>query len=446
VPYRERYLASLIRLSLVSVGDETQLLVYREGQQTVCFGRTAAVKNLTDLSDLLRDAAFMILQLHGKVLEARNWLSMRCFADGLDSLDEFRRAGRQELLDKAKKSFGRAAEAEPDNYDALYFYGSMLLIERSRESIAAAAKLFTQALKTEKRKLRALVNTGLANCYAQQFHRLAKRETDVLAIARKYAQEARLEWLKAMHSEQARQKGEEAISLEHLHPWILSTLALVRIVDEGADATAEREKAKKRFLDSAPFLVQAIEMEPDNGTFHNNLGWLLLKLAEWRLQDINGLKLNEDVPADLSGTPPKAAEYYLLRALELNPKNKLSHANLCLLYATPHYREQEKEEEEERRKNLIRCRYHGLKAIRLDPRYINGHRDLALSLIRYGELDDAYDYFVDALRLALTVEKDQEIIDDALRILKEMQVPGEEWERWRHPDLSLLMPPEKSSS
>jgi hypothetical protein len=53
---------------------------------------------------------------------------------------------------------------------------------------------------------------------------------------------------------------------------------------------------------------------------------------------------------------------------------------------------------------------------------------------------------VDALRLALTVEKDQEIIDDALRILKEMQVPGEEWERWRHPDLSLLMPPEKSSS
>ncbi len=77
--------------------------------------------------------------------------------------------------------------------------------------------------------------------------------------------------------------------------------------------------------------------------------------------------------------------------------------------------------------------------------YINGQRDLALSLLWYNQFDEAYGYFEDALRLAATVEKDQEIIADALSVLEEIQVSEKkEWERWRHPDLSLLVPPDRN--
>ena len=419
VRFKKRYWASLTYLSLVSSGDETQLLV-RRGEQRPVLASTAAVRSLTDLSDLLRDAAFMVLQLNGKVFKERNWLGMRCYVDGLDAMDEYRRTGKDDLLDKARKSFGRAAEGDPDNYDALYFYASMLMVERSRESITLATKLFTRALETENLGLRSFVNTGLANCYVQQFLRLAKRKTDVLKRARECAEQATREWRKATGS-------------EHSHPWTLATRALVGVLDEGILKT--RQEANERFLVWPASLVQAIEMEPENGTFHNTLGWLLMSLAQMGFQDMKMLRLNKEIPPDFLETPATAAEYYFLRSLELNPKNKLSHANLCLLYAAPHYREHTKE-------NLIRCRYHGLKAIQLDPQYIEGHRDLALSLLRYREFDEAYGYFEDALRLAATVETDQEIIADALSVLKEIQVRDEkEQERWRHPDLSLLVPP-----
>lgn len=438
VPFRRRYIASLIHVSLVSVGDETQLLVHRqvprsrppesaqpqsknaEGKRATVLAQTRTVKSLAKYNDLLREAAFMLLELHGKAFPGRISHSMRYFADGLKALDEYQLMGDEELMTKAEESFSRAVASDPDNSEALYFYGSLLLLHRTRESIARAIKVFTRALKTDKHKLKSLVHAGLANCYAQEFHRLAKREEDVLKKARQHAEEARQDW-------------QEKVS-EDLHPWIFSTLALVQIVDEGTDKT--REDAKKRFLEAACLYFQAIKREPDNGMLYNNLGWVLLKLAEWRVEN---LKAKNGIPPQLLGNPAEIADKYLHCSLDMNPKNKLSHANLCLLYATPRYLA-------DREKHLDRCRYHGLKAIRLDREYINGHRDFSLSLIRYGEYDEAYKYFEDALRLAVVVEKDMEIISDVVKVLQKMKVGAKEQDRWRHPDPQLLEPPDASGA
>ncbi|MDA2912529.1 hypothetical protein MYX77_00965 [Acidobacteriia bacterium AH_259_A11_L15] len=465
VPYRRRYEASLIHLSLISIGPETQLLVSRESQHRTSFGRsvveekgqpvnqpmvlarTAAVGNLTDLTNLLRDAVFMILQLDGKAFPGRNWLGMRCFADGLVALNEYRRTAKEEFLEKARESFGRAADVDAGNYKALYFYSLLLLFERTRESIATATKVFTRALRTEDPMVKALVHTGLANCYAQQFHRLAERGPDVLKKAREQAELAHQEWERAQEQmlKSYLAGGKELPGRNH--PWILATRALVQTVDEGTTGT--REEAKKRFLAAARFYTEAIETERHNGMFWNNLGWLLLKLTEWRVQDLKDLVSGEKIPPGLSGNAAELSERYLRRSLELNPKNKLSHANLCLLYASPWYRK--RQEKEEREKYLHRCRYYGLAAIQLDPNYINGHRDLSLSLLRYEQFDEAYRYFKEALRLATAVEKDEEIIHDALAVLDEMkedkiQITEQERKRWQYPDPSLLVPPDAGSA
>lgn len=433
VPFRKRYLTSLVHISLVSVENETQLLVYRKGQRPMpgsiskpevmgqsggmpmLLARTKGVKNLTDFTNLLRDAAFMILQLHGR-FEEQNWLGMRCFVDGLDALDEYRQTTKAELLNTAKENFGLGVAADAGNYEAVYFYSSMLLFERTRESIAMATRLFPRALETKKLRLKALVNTGLAHCYAQQFHRLAKRGADVLAKAHDHAEQARRQW-------------KEATGSDTPHPWILYTLALSGIADEGSGYPLE--EVKKRFLTSAGQLLQAIEMEPDNGMFYNTLGWLFLKLAQRGIED---LKVEDGISPKLAGSPAKKAEYYIRLALDLNPENKLSHANLCLLYATPRYLAEQEE-------YLVRCRYHGLKAIQLDPQYINGHRDLALSLIQYGKFDEAERYFKDALRLAAVVDKDLEIIKDTVEVLKSKGTGEEVVRRFIHPDPQLLEPP-----
>jgi len=438
VPYRKRYEASLIRLSVVSVGSETQLLVYREGQPTMTWGRsgtlgkaraargegvlvrTAKVETLTDLTSLLRDASFLILQLDGKVFVGRHWASMRAFTDGLDALDEFRRTAQPECLQNAKESFRRAAESDPYNYDALYAHGSMLLMERTQVSIEKAIRVFRWALRTEKQALRALVNAGLANCYAQQFHRLAKREPEVLEIARRYADQAQHEM--------------EATTGSRSHPLILAASALVRTVDEG---TAEaRGDARRRFLAAAHLYLQAIQLEPDNWRFCNNLGWVLLKLTQWGFHE---LKPEDGIPPGLTGQVPEDAQRYLHCALELNPANKLSHANLCLLYASDWYRKKDAE------KYLDRCRYHGLKAVQLDPKYVNGYRDLAVSLLHYRQFHEAYEVFKNALRLADTPEKDEEVIADALSVLQEVRAGEKEVKRWRRPDVALLVPPEAAS-
>ena len=385
--------------------------------------RTKEVKSLTDFTNLLRDAAFMILQLHGR-FEGQNWLGMRCFADGLDALDEYRQTTKAELLNTAKENFGLGVAADAGNYEAVYFYSSMLLFERTRESIAMATRLFPRALETKKLRLKALVNTGLAHCYAQQFHRLAKREDNLLAQAGELVEEAGKLW-------------KEETKKKTVHRLILYTQALSMIADEGKGKPIE--EVKKRFLAAACLLLEAIKEEPDNAMFFNTLGWLFLKLAQRGIKNVvaQDLKAEDGISTELLGSTAESAEYYTRVALDLYPQNKLSHANLCLLYATPRYLDEEEKKDE----HLIRCRYHGLKAIQLDPKYINGHRDLAQSLIRYGEFDEAEKYFKKALRFAAVVDKDLEIIEDTVGVLRNEGAGEEVLKRFAHLDPKLLEPP-----
>jgi tetratricopeptide (TPR) repeat protein len=459
--FRRRYLASLFHVSVVSVENETQLLVYRKGTQPVApvssqpevlkpsgsrpvgpdtskqkvmvqsgsrpmlLARSAKIKGITDFNGLLRDAAFMLLQMQGG-FEGRYWLGMRYFADGLDALDEYRHTSKDKLLKTAKESFGLAVAADSENYEATYFYGYMLLFERTRESIATATQLFERVVKTEDKKLKALAKTGLAHCYAQQFHRLAKREDNLLAQAGKLAEEAGKLW-------------KEATKKKTVHRLILYTKALSMIADEGKGKPIE--EVKKRFLAAACLLLEATKEEPDNAMFFNTLGWLFLKLAQRGIKNVvaQDVKAEDRISAELVGSTAERSEHYTRVALDLYPQNKLSHANLCLLYATPRYLDEE--EEGKKDEYLIRCRYHGLKAIQLDPKYINGHRDLAQSLIRYGEFDEAEKYFKKALRFAAVVDKDLEIIEDTMKVLKEIGA-GEKWlKRFAHPDPKLLEPP-----
>jgi tetratricopeptide (TPR) repeat protein len=407
VPYRKRYESSLIRLSLVSVGPQTELLIYRQGSQSRVLSRVVATETLSEISDLLRDAAFMILQLDGKVFVGRYWLSMRLFVDALDALDEFRRTARSRYFQKVRQCFSLAAETDPSNYEALYAHGSLLLMERTQLSIDKAVRVFTLALDTKNQHLRALVYAGLANCYAQQVHRLGHRDPDVRRQAETYAKKAEEEWRAAVGTGQG-------------HALILAALALACHADEGTTDT--RAEVKERFLRCIHWYFEAMDLDPNNWRYVNNLGWVLLKLSQW---GVDKWASGEAIPTNFSGTPPVDAERCFLRALELNPGSKFTHANLCLLYATDWYRRKNAET------YLIRCRHEGQKAIQLDPKYINGYRDLALSLARYKRFDEAYHLYVKALQFSETPEKYEEIKTDTVATLHEIGARSEEIERWR---------------
>jgi tetratricopeptide (TPR) repeat protein len=448
VPFKKEYLDSEIHVSVVSIMDETQLLVSGRRRYApkragpVVLTQTAPVKCLSDLVDVLRTAAFMILELHG-CFETRNGCGMRYLADGLDALDEYRRTPESPLMTKAKDCFARAVMADPNNYEAHYYYGSMLLMERKRESIATAITVFQRATKTGSDNLQALVNVGLATCYGQQYHRLAKRGAETLKCARRHAGIALKCWRKTVKQPTPRRKPRRKPRREpclephgkpqtqELHPLILNVYALAKTWDEGVGSTYP--DMERRFCRAADYLVRAIKLQGNNGMFCNSLGWIFLKLAERRVREVrsaNGLRQLSAV--DYAG---KAREY-LERALELNPGNKLSHANLCLVYALPKYHTGK-----ERESNLDRCRYHGKKAVELDREYANGYRDLAVSMLRYGEIDEAYGYFESALRHARVIEKDREIIDDVTKVVdNETAIPEEEKKRWHHPRRELLVP------
>ena len=103
------------------------------------------------------------------------------------------------------------------------------------------------------------------------------------------------------------------------------------------------------------------------------------------------------------------------------------------MYALKRYREKDRDE------YLSRCREHGEAAIRLDPNYINGYRDLALGLLMYGQFDEAYPHFEKALKLtseqfAAPAKKHGEVIGDMLKTMEDHpEIEAEELTRWRRP-------------
>ncbi len=446
VPFRRRYRQARIQVSMVAVGDQTRLTVELPGEYAgrlsrgpfrrsasspVTLAEVRITKTLEDVSDMIRDAAFMILKLHSA--DEMNWRSLRNLTDGLVALEEYRRTGSEGSRQKARSSFRLAATDDPSrNYHALYFHGVMTMVERTAESIEEASQYFHRALQTEQHQLRALVHTGLAYCYGQRFHRLGKRSHDILEKAQAHALEARNEWLTYLRKERGTSSGSGA-QRSGMHPVIPYTLAIVTTVDETGPHRLQR------FLSAVKLYCEAIALEPDNGMFYNNLGWALLKLIE--------LEEAEELPSDLElpdGDPERnialLCEKYLRHALGLNPRNKLAHSNLCLLYSTQHFRDDGN--------HFVRCRYHGLKALELDPDYINGQRDIAVAFLRYHEFEQAKAHYLAALRLAEDPDKDEEVIEDVVRELRAaLERMGKSEGRidkiaseWMTPDSTLLIP------
>ena len=83
-----------------------------------------------------------------------------------------------------------------------------------------------------------------------------------------------------------------------------------------------------------------------------------------------------------------------------------------------------------------------MRAIEIDPLYINGHRTVATTLISYGErLDDAERHLHTALRLAPTTQRVRNIIEEDIasaleRALKARFITEDQYkeDRWRRPE------------
>lgn len=408
---RERYRNALIHVSLMSVGSEAHLRVWRGGQylsssvqidsegsdvesnQTTVYGR------IGDLT-LLRDAVFMILELtQDKELPGRNWLSKKYFMEGLEYLDRSLRTCQPELMTKAVESFFHAAEADDKNHAALYIKGHILGARREEYSNMLAVELLNLALDTKNAHLKALIHAGLANCHAQQHFRLAMHKTEVMEKARTHIKNAYEFW---------KQTGEK-----QPHAWILAADAFVQVLEA---KSRQGKESIKRYRKVAKLYFQAIKLEEKNSAYFNALGFVLLSLTEQRCIELKNLGIP---PKKLK--VPQLSEYYLRGSLELDPSNKLAYANLCLLYATDWYRN------EDREKYLELSRNHGLNAVELDPKYVHGFRDLAKSLLRYGEIKESHSYFKKAINLARDSKKKKEIKCEVESILDEMGISKERW-------------------
>ena len=409
---RDRYRKNLIYVCLMSFGQEAHLLVWRHDRyltstahtdseesnpksfQTEWFPKNAAI-------NLLRDAVFMILELtQDKAIPGRSWVSKKHFVDGLECVDESLRTGKRELLNSAISSIFCAAEADDENYEALYIKGHFLGARRDDFSNALAVELLTRSLNTEKPRLRALAHAGLANAYAQQYFRLAKRKAEVCEQARSHVERAYGCW--------------KDVQDHHGHPWIIAADAFVLVLEAMSTDGEERTELYHR---ASKLYYQALSLEVNNSAYSNALGFTLLRLAEQgQLED------DLSIPPSALNVPQKS-EYYFQVSLEMDPSNKLTHANLCLLYAIEWYRRENYE------KYLEQCREHGLKAVELDPHYINGYRDLALSLLRYGERQEAFSNYKKAMDLAKSADKKKEIQNEVDRVLLEVGVSIENWSK-----------------
>jgi len=356
-------------------------------------------QRLSSISALLRDSAYMILQLfRGIDIPGRNWDGMKHFTEGLKMLELYSRTEKPESLDKAICNFEKAALADNANFDVLYIEGYLLLFQRTEESINKAIMPLTRALKTENRWLKALVHTALTNCYAQQVHRLAK-QTVMLNIAQTHVDQAIEELLLAKKTSPDKKKA------DYVKARVESAGALVELLK--ASNIADKEKARNGFTEAAKKYNNAIKKDKHNTSYNNALGWIYLQFAEWDV--VTELRPEERIIYPTITNPAEVAELCFKQALKIDPSNKLVHANLCRLYATPWYMG---------KGYLDLCRKFGYTAVRLDPDYTNGYLDLALSLIQYNEIEESIQAYENALKRSFTLEKREEIRDKVLGALK----------------------------
>jgi len=427
-PYKQNYIKRRIYISINTLENEFQVSVSSKIRQTNPSEETdnnitkitTSLNSDVNIDEVFRDAAFMILELHNTAFPGLKWRGMRYFTDGLRNLEEYRINPSDDLYDQALQNFTDAVVSDKNEFEACCFLGSMLVSERRKLSITEAIKYFEKAIKTDRPKLKALSHAGLAHCYAQQYHRLGIRNEQVLSDAKKHADLAENIW-----------RDSEPTTDPKPNSWINYIRAVTLVVDEGARKTPA--KMKDNFIPAINLCYNAIKSDPKNKLCHNTLGWMLLKLTENNIIEFNE---KDDIPTDLQDSIPLLAEKYLKKSLNFDENNKLSNANLCLLYATDHFRK-------EPERYLIDCKYHGELAIRLDPNYINGYRDLTISLIKYGKYDLAEKYYLKALEKALYPDKDFEIIEDSIKVLEEFNAPADIIDRFRNPPEHLLEVPDK---
>jgi len=430
-PYRNKYLYKRIHVSIGSLGENHfQIKVYRKSKSKTSIKKsnlgtksllTSKIEDTENVEEAYRIAAFMILELHNTAFPGLKWQGISYFTEGLDHLDQYKQHPDSEIYKKIKKDFTNAIKADPNEIEARYFLGLILLSERKAEPIDQAIKHFNKALNTNRLKLEALVHAGLSQCYIQQYHRLGMRKSNVLEKAKEQAKLAKSIW-----------EENESQSSPKPNSWIQYTLALTMVVDEGNAKTPE--KIKEQFIPAINLCYKAIQSNKEHNLFNNALGWMLIKLSE---NNIIEFETNDDILEDLQGNIPSLAEKYLNKALSSDKNNKLSNANLCLLYATPYFLSTPES-------NLIKCRYFGERAIQIDPDYINGYRDLAVSLIKYEIYEEAYKYYLKALEKAVYPTKDLEIIKDILEVLNEKKAPLYWIEKFRNPPEDLLRPLEEN--
>lgn len=420
VPHKRAYVRSLVRVRLEPSGQKVLVSVeagrraarplggHRAGRGSLFASQP--VGSVTDYTGVMRDAAFMVMQLRSKQWGGHAWKALRDYAAGLESLDRYRSTGEASHYDAAERGFASAVRADATLFEANYFYASLLLARRTQDSIDMASHHFQCAAASGGKRLRALALTGLSNCYLQRYHRLGRRSRAMLDKAERLATEAEAEWNLA--------------APKRTNAWIVATHALCLVVDEGEGHTPELSRG--RFVKGIRLFAEAIAADPANPMLKNNLGWALLKLDEL---GVGELTPDEVAPPAMVGSTAMNARLMLDQALDQFAENKLAHANLCLVYARPFFRTTPEAEASALRLAV----HHGLKAVEIDPGYINGHRDLAFTLVRFGRLDDALVHYEKALELALDARKDEDLIRDARSLMQECDVPAERRGPWIAP-------------
>lgn len=422
-PYFKRYSKLKFYVTLGSINEEMQLTVvgpalYKrlkssandqnaiDGAALTKLFKIVEKCNLSCISSMLRDTIFMIFQiLHKKnEIPGRNWKGMKFFTEALESLELYSRIDDPKHLDKAIENFKNSALTDYINFDILYLQGYLSLVKRTEDSINSAITCLTNALKSEDKWLKTLINSALANCYAQLVHRFAKQPI-ILKIAEEHLKIAKEEledesWYDDNIEENQRKQ-------RYADAKIISAEAFICICKAEKDSKSKVE-ARKNYLNSAKLYIEAQDLDSQNTIYSNAIGYIHLILAEQYLGKLNE---NERVVDKKEENPEIIAEEYFIHALDINPSNKLVYANLCRLYATPYYIKEKDES------YLELCRMYGYKAVRLDPEYINGHVDLASSLISYKQFDEAFDAYQKAIEKSSTEEKRNEIKNTILKKL-----------------------------
>lgn len=447
VPPRNRYNDSLIHVSLISHEKNAKVVVHRAGAKNNDGPNVLSVTSLypfqsiDELNLLLRDIAFMVLELHNAFGEC-NWKSMRYLIDGFNEFCNFRKSGLLDDRNNAKEFFHKALLDDPENnLEALYYYSVMLMVERTTDAIEMSINYFKSALRSENPRLKFLVNLGLAFCYAQSYHRLGKKNYQMIVQANDALEKAETYWRTKQQKQNQKSKSEvEDITVkDNINSQEINQLPLIPYINAlilfiEAEYIEDNKKKENVFNNALQHAHESIQLDPLNSMFINNMGWALMKLAE---AGIEVLQKNV-IPGYKERKTAVLAKNCLQEALILNPKNKLTHANLCLLYSIPFYIKLNKNDGYDL--IYLQSRYHGLKAIAIDPNYINGYRDLCIAYIRYGKEEQADKCFHKALEIAENPFKDAEIFTDINNEAKDNNISKKMLKRWSVPLPELFEP------